>query len=210
MYSGAAEDDLPDDSEITQVLTLNREADMPRLHSLCFLQISESFSHAWGGCACRRMHGQSSVPFLRQRDLSGSNWTPSMSSSTPICRPVPHRTYHGLSRCSRGFLTQPDRFRILNDVLEDITDTYVHRQEIVDEYGMFVVKPESQYNPGMAEVEEKEYKVEFGQIYLSKPTMTEADGETCVLFPKEARLRNLTWAPFFTSVSPSLSHGAVC
>ncbi len=65
-------------------------------------------------------------------------------------------------------------------------------QEIVDEYGTLLVKPESQHNPGMAELEEKEYKVEFGQIYLSKPTMTEADGETVVLFPKEARLRNLT------------------
>ena len=67
--------------------------------------------------------------------------------------------------------------------------------QIVDEYGQFVVKPESQHNPGMDAVEEREYKIDFGQIYLSKPTMTEADGETCVLFPKEARLRNLTRAP---------------
>ena len=67
--------------------------------------------------------------------------------------------------------------------------------QIVDEYGQFVVKPESQHNPGMDAVEEREYKIDFGQIYLSKPTMTEADGETCVLFPKEARLRNLTCAP---------------
>lgn len=67
-------------------------------------------------------------------------------------------------------------------------------QEIVDEYGQLIVKPESQHDPGMADdaVEEKEYRVDFGQIYLSKPTMTEADGETVVLFPKEARLRNLT------------------
>jgi len=68
----------------------------------------------------------------------------------------------------------------------------IHLQEIVDEYGTLLVKPESQHNPGMAEVEEKEYRIEFGQIYLSRPTITEADGETCVLFPKEARLRNLT------------------
>lgn len=45
---------------------------------------------------------------------------------------------------------------------------------------------------GMLAVEEKEYKIEFMQIYLSKPTITESDGETSVLFPKEARLRNLT------------------
>jgi DNA-directed RNA polymerase II subunit RPB2 len=65
-------------------------------------------------------------------------------------------------------------------------------QEIVDEGGEFRVRPESQYIPGEEEYEHKEYKVTFGQIYLSKPTMTEADGETCVLFPREARLRNLT------------------
>lgn len=37
-------------------------------------------------------------------------------------------------------------------------------------------------------------QIKFGQIYLSKPTFIEADGETAVLFPKEARLRNLTYA----------------
>lgn len=58
-----------------------------------------------------------------------------------------------------------------------------------------------QYDPGaMTELEGKEYIVNFGQIYLSKPTMTEADGETGLLFPKEARLRNLT-CPF--SLPPS-------
>ena len=45
---------------------------------------------------------------------------------------------------------------------------------------------------GMPAVEEREYKIEFLQIYLSKPTITESDGETSILFPKEARLRNLT------------------
>lgn len=34
--------------------------------------------------------------------------------------------------------------------------------------------------------------IEFGQIYLSKPTMTEADGSTQPMFPQEARIRNLT------------------
>ena len=33
---------------------------------------------------------------------------------------------------------------------------------------------------------------QFGQIFVSKPLMTEADGETAALFPREARLRNLT------------------
>lgn len=37
-------------------------------------------------------------------------------------------------------------------------------------------------------------QIELGQIYVSRPMYTEADGETAVLFPKEARLRNLTYA----------------
>jgi len=36
--------------------------------------------------------------------------------------------------------------------------------------------------------------MQFGQIYLSRPTMTEADGSTQPMFPGEARLRNLTYS----------------
>ncbi len=67
-------------------------------------------------------------------------------------------------------------------------------QEIVEE-DPIRVRPEQQYVPGQQpgdENEDKEHVVKFEQIYLSKPTTTEADGETAVLFPKEARLRNLT------------------
>lgn len=46
------------------------------------------------------------------------------------------------------------------------------------------------------------YKISFGQIYLSKPMMTESDGGTATLFPKAARLRNLTYsAPLYVDVS---------
>lgn len=46
------------------------------------------------------------------------------------------------------------------------------------------------------------YKIKFGQIYLSKPMMTESDGETATLFPKAARLRNLTYsAPLYVDVT---------
>ncbi|KAH7436458.1 hypothetical protein KP509_05G020900 [Ceratopteris richardii] len=46
------------------------------------------------------------------------------------------------------------------------------------------------------------YKISFGQIYLSKPMMTESDGETATLFPKAARLRNLTYsAPLYVDVA---------
>jgi hypothetical protein len=52
--------------------------------------------------------------------------------------------------------------------------------------------PESQHLPGAEAVEKKRFTISFGQIYLSKPMMTESDGETTTLFPHEARLRNLT------------------
>lgn len=50
------------------------------------------------------------------------------------------------------------------------------------------------------------YKVTFGQIYLSKPTVTEPDGETYTLFPKAARLRNLTYsAPLYMDLKKTVT-----
>lgn len=46
--------------------------------------------------------------------------------------------------------------------------------------------------PSPTEPKQKRYELHFGQIYLSKPTMTEADGTVSPMFPNEARLRNLT------------------
>ena len=44
-------------------------------------------------------------------------------------------------------------------------------------------------------------QLKFGQIFLSKPIFVEPDGETVVLFPKEARLRNLTYsAPLYVDL----------
>ena len=45
------------------------------------------------------------------------------------------------------------------------------------------------------QIEQRDIRISFNQIYLSKPTMTEADGETSGMFPNEARLRNLTYGP---------------
>ncbi|GKE05572.1 DNA-directed RNA polymerase II subunit RPB2 [Tanacetum coccineum] len=48
------------------------------------------------------------------------------------------------------------------------------------------------------------HKISFGQIYLSKPMMTETDGETATLFAKVARLRNLTYSvPLYVDVTKS-------
>jgi DNA-directed RNA polymerase II subunit RPB2 len=80
----------------------------------------------------------------------------------------------------------------LDSFNEFVTNTI---QEIIDESNEIVVRPEAQYTTGQGDEgmgEEKEYKINFGQIYLSKPLLTEADDDTSTLFPKEARLRNLT------------------
>ncbi|KAK4347150.1 hypothetical protein RND71_033489 [Anisodus tanguticus] len=76
-------------------------------------------------------------------------------------------------------------------------------QEIVDESADIETRPESHHNPGhQSDFAETIYKINFGQIYLSKPMMTESDGETATLFPKAARMRNLTYsAPLYVDVT---------
>lgn len=51
----------------------------------------------------------------------------------------------------------------------------------------------------------KRYVIEFGQIYLSRPTQLELDGATSTLFPQEARVRNLTYSmPLYVDVTSQL------
>ncbi|KAF1789873.1 DNA-directed RNA polymerase, subunit 2 [Phytophthora cactorum] len=71
-------------------------------------------------------------------------------------------------------------------------------QELVDDSRSIRINPEAQYAPGQAKANtDTIYNISFGQIYLSKPTMTEADGSTSVMFPHEARLRNLTYSAHY-------------
>ena len=80
-------------------------------------------------------------------------------------------------------------------------------QEIVDELGEIEVKPQAQHRPGGLEDEQEHYKhqLKFGQIYVSTATISEASGETTTLFPREARLRNLTYAtPLYVDVTKRL------
>jgi len=72
-----------------------------------------------------------------------------------------------------------------------------------DEMREMELTPEHQHMPGqdIDEMEKKTYRISFNQIYLSKPMVTEADGYTTTLFPKEARLRNLTYsAPLYVDM----------
>ncbi|PIA55356.1 hypothetical protein AQUCO_00800242v1 [Aquilegia coerulea] len=111
-------------------------------------------------------------------------------------------------------ITQEDAWAVISAYFEekglvrqqlDSFDEFIQNsmQEIVDESDDIVIRPESQHNPGrQSDFQETVYKISFGQIYLSKPMMTESDGETATLFPKAARLRNLTYsAPLYVDVT---------
>ncbi|KAL2632234.1 hypothetical protein R1flu_016920 [Riccia fluitans] len=111
-------------------------------------------------------------------------------------------------------ITQEDSWAVISAYFEekglvrqqlDSFDEFIQNtmQEIVDESADIEIRPESQHNPGRAtEYSETTYKINFGQIYLSKPMMTESDGETATLFPKAARLRNLTYsAPLYVDIT---------
>ena len=75
-------------------------------------------------------------------------------------------------------------------------------QELVDDSGELVVKPEAQYAPGQQDAASSTYFVLFNQVYVSKPTATEKDGTTSNMFPHEARLRNMTYAsPMYVDIS---------
>eukprot|EP00897_Mesotaenium_endlicherianum_P010856 jgi/Mesen1/979/ME000012S00529 len=91
----------------------------------------------------------------------------------------------------------------LDSFNEFVQDTM---QDIVDESADIEIRPESQHAPGRnTDFGDIVYKINFGQIYLSKPTMTESDGETATLFPKAARLRNLTYsAPLYVDITKTV------
>jgi len=75
-------------------------------------------------------------------------------------------------------------------------------QEIVDESPPIILIPEIQHTPGQAPSNMTRYAIKFGQIYLSKPTMTEFDGSPQAMLPNEARLRNLTYsAPLYVDMT---------
>ncbi|KAG9447823.1 hypothetical protein H6P81_013951 [Aristolochia fimbriata] len=111
-------------------------------------------------------------------------------------------------------ITQDDAWSIVSAYFEekglvrqqlDSFDEFIQNtmQEIVDEYGEIEIRPNSQHQPGhSSDFTDDLYKINFGQIYLSKPLMTESDGETATLFPRAARLRNLMYsAPLYVDVT---------
>ncbi|KAJ2121108.1 DNA-dependent RNA polymerase II [Coemansia sp. RSA 720] len=65
-------------------------------------------------------------------------------------------------------------------------------QEIVDENSNIVMEKTVQGNQNQDII--KRYHIGFGQVYISLPLANEKEGSSHLLYPQEARLRNLTYA----------------
>jgi DNA-directed RNA polymerase II subunit RPB2 len=92
---------------------------------------------------------------------------------------------------------------LVKQQLDSFTDFVENTiQSIVQEVGDLDIVPQAQYRPGTVREEaEFKYNIKFNQIYITRAIMSEADGQTNPLFPREARLRNLTYAtPLYVDV----------
>lgn len=91
----------------------------------------------------------------------------------------------------------------------DSFDEFVQNsmQELVEENSDLVLDQADQHTGHDSDVTRR-YELHFGQIFLSRPTITEMDGSVVPVFPQEARLRNLTYsAPIYLEVYRKFSIG---
>lgn len=105
-------------------------------------------------------------------------------------------------------ITQEDCWTVISSFFEqkglvrqqlDSFDEFVQNtmQELVDENSDLILDQADQHTGHETDMTRR-YEIKFGQIYLSRPTVTEADGSVVPVFPQEARLRNLTYsAPLY-------------
>ncbi|KAJ7170073.1 DNA-dependent RNA polymerase II second largest subunit [Mycena filopes] len=105
-------------------------------------------------------------------------------------------------------ITQEDCWTVISSFFDqkglvrqqlDSFDEFVQNtmQELVDENSDLILDQADQHTGHDSDMTRR-YEIKFGQIYLSRPTVTEADGTVVPVFPQEARLRNLTYsAPLY-------------
>ncbi|KAI0308169.1 DNA-directed RNA polymerase II, subunit 2 [Multifurca ochricompacta] len=115
-------------------------------------------------------------------------------------------------------ITQEDCWTVISSFFEekglvrqqlDSFDEFVQNsmQELVEENADLVLDQADQHTGHDSDVTRR-YELHFGQIYLSRPTITEMDGSVVPVFPQEARLRNLTYsAPIYLEVFRKFSIG---
>ena len=117
-------------------------------------------------------------------------------------------------------ITQEDCWTIISSFFDakglvrqqlDSFDEFVQNtmQELVDENSDLILDAADQHTGHAGDVSRR-YELKFGQIYLSRPTITEADGSVVPVFPQEARLRNLTYsAPLYIEMAKRVLVGQV-
>jgi RNA polymerase beta subunit len=105
-------------------------------------------------------------------------------------------------------ITQEDCWTVISSFFDqkglvrqqlDSFDEFVQNtmQELVDENSDLILDQADQHTGHDADMTRR-YEIKFGQIYLSRPNVTEADGSVVPVFPQEARMRNLTYsAPLY-------------
>mmetsp|Transcript_43699 Transcript_43699/g.126169 ORF Transcript_43699/g.126169 Transcript_43699/m.126169 type:complete len:1178 (+) Transcript_43699:2-3535(+) len=80
-------------------------------------------------------------------------------------------------------------------------------QKVVDSQPPIELMPQSQYNPEDNVDTKRVFRWKFGQLHLNKPTQEEPDGTARMLTPREARLRNLSYAaPVFVNITQEVYH----
>ena len=115
-------------------------------------------------------------------------------------------------------ITQEDCWTVISSFFEqkglvrqqlDSFDEFVQNtmQELVDENADLILDQADQHTGHSTDMTRR-YEIKFGQIYLSRPTVTEIDGSVAPVFPQEARLRNLTYsAPLYIEMKKKVLIG---
>jgi len=115
-------------------------------------------------------------------------------------------------------ITQEDCWTVISSFFEqkglvrqqlDSFDEFVQNtmQELVDENADLILDQADQHTGHDTDMTRR-YEIKFGQIYLSRPTVTETDGSVVPVFPQEARLRNLTYsAPLYIEMKKNVMVG---
>ncbi|EIM92272.1 DNA-dependent RNA polymerase II second largest subunit [Stereum hirsutum FP-91666 SS1] len=91
----------------------------------------------------------------------------------------------------------------------DSFDEFVQNtmQELIEENADLILDQADQHTGHDNDVTRR-YELHFNQVYLSRATVTEADGSVVPVFPQEARLRNLTYSsPLYVEVARRFSVG---
>lgn len=99
---------------------------------------------------------------------------------------------------SKGLVSQQ-----LDSYDEFVTTTM---QELVEENSQLTLDQNNPQSTDENPIALRRYEIKFGQIMLSRASMTEGDGSTDIMFPQEARLRNLTYSmPLFIDMEKKVS-----